>query len=1696
MCPIKSTLSVPLPLHNGPVQQPEPSAAVAAVTVTTSTVTAPASSPHQPTACTPAPLPSTSPAGGVLFPSSLLHQEEPPVTPTASIPNDTSNSYPTSTASSQTQINPVTPQSYSTSDIHHSSSDTHHNTHEYSNNTTLPQVPSTHQFPNSASDFSAHYYSSSAQPNIYNFSSGDSPTHQFSNKNTSSVYPKQQNEDQHFYLKPNISTASGQSHQNTISCVSNQGFTSTSSKDLKQRHSNIPPVDGPRDKQNFSCTKPSASNTTAKTQCQPSSGACVNYNCISTSSNTVSNAVNSGATTCYAPYNRTNGKEHRPCYLNAGGIVANNRTEYYRQRCASGILSKRREAQTQLQTGASNVSQPDLNLRTKNKTDLQHNIQTGAKNYVCNKPELKHHVNDSIITNNGYNKSNFPQHAANVGNQWTDQHLHGAPSDVSNNSRSGYNTYQLNSKFVTPKSYPNSPHHQNAVITNNVKTEKPVHSSSTCWADVKGQQQSSYNCSNIKSDSPYSKSHNLIKDKSGSESNFDHFKNASNSNQCLNTKTTCSVQSHSYPVSTTCSSYHCHPNPSSNIKTNCCGPGYQLCRNPQTAHHFPQQPSQKSQPIYPAVTSVPYNIPKQTTVNTSASICQVPSLNAPVHKSETLPSSLPSERIPVYDFPGYPGSAYPYRRENSSPVTTPSISSSVSSFVTSSTEKSSTFLSSSNATAFLSATTTSTTSLHTVVRSASPVTCVTAVSSQHTIKPLWSTVATTAANSSYQHVRDVTPVPARESHSSSNSSISSLSQLSQTFPANSGTSVKDTPREGAASSSSSGRSRSSSRNTTPSVSSASIVRTSSPAAFSASCTASYGTPGSLTSLVFSKPSSWTSPSANTLLSSSGGSHSASPVAQHQDLSQGALPLAPTLHNSSHHNSPFGPHPAPTAAVLHSGGPHVMFAPPLPPTGSLSSSSLPLGAGSGPSSFGDQDLLRRELDTRFLASQDRSINIPPPPYMRTEMHQHQHQHTHMHQHSPFLPPPLGGSLVPPSAAHLYDKFPKIDSSFYSRNALGLPGYPGLSPLLAPGAAAAAATPFAPPGHLAAFQPKMTSVVKTKNVKSGRWCAMHVRIAWEIYHHQQKQQAETQKPSGTSASAISTATKSASDLLRPPNHLFASLPRPPDLAFSSSLLGAAASVHSRAPYDVSPQHNTFLGPSPAHLGVSPFARPGYPGFGTPGSSFGGLGSLAGLTGSMFSSRDLGPSCLGMGQDPWSRLHRTPPNFPAPSATSAASWGGLKAEAERERERLHREEQEREKNKKVEMEKEKREKESEKPKEIHRDKRDQDKQKERDRDVRASHHSNSIDVLRNGEVVERGRERERDWERSRERRDSSRSPIRINREICSKTDSAFESSNPGPKQEVKVKEEKKDDDHPTGSRDSATSAGPERERTRSTENPRTDVTGDFLPRSLPPALGMGLNSLDRSRMMGPLGLGPHTDRPPHSQVPHFWGPLPPPHPSSTTTSSSLTTAEHYRNLELQQMRELDREQLMQKYASLSSVMPLPPDRYRDIELARHLAVSSEAAARDIERQLQMDRDRQAYDRGKLPPPPLRPNDPPYVPPPGLPSTAVSGALFSSLSNPFLNSLCGAGIPPRNKTNSPGNVGNGIPPPLIPCTGPTSSPSGTGSVQNHSTPHAHNTPSPLHHKLGGAPVAGVENSHEPFFTKERREAHSHPTEVESQSR
>ena len=82
-------------------------------------------------------------------------------------------------------------------------------------------------------------------------------------------------------------------------------------------------------------------------------------------------------------------------------------------------------------------------------------------------------------------------------------------------------------------------------------------------------------------------------------------------------------------------------------------------------------------------------------------------------------------------------------------------------------------------------------------------------------------------------------------------------------------------------------------------------------------------------------------------------------------------------------------------------------------------------------------------------------------------------------------------------------------------------------------------------------------------------MHVRIAWEIYHHQQKQQQEVKAGAGKA------------DLLRPPNHLFPSgltaPPRPHDLpSFATSLSG-----HRGPPFDTTPHPSSFLNPPTSHL-----------------------------------------------------------------------------------------------------------------------------------------------------------------------------------------------------------------------------------------------------------------------------------------------------------------------------------------------------------------------------------------------------------------------------------------------------------------------------------------------------------------------------------
>ena len=63
-----------------------------------------------------------------------------------------------------------------------------------------------------------------------------------------------------------------------------------------------------------------------------------------------------------------------------------------------------------------------------------------------------------------------------------------------------------------------------------------------------------------------------------------------------------------------------------------------------------------------------------------------------------------------------------------------------------------------------------------------------------------------------------------------------------------------------------------------------------------------------------------------------------------------------------------------------------------------------------------------------------------------------------------------------------------------NGLPMPNFPGMNglPPNFPGTPTSAAS--------------SASVTSNTPKKPGKWCAMHVRIAWEIYHHQQRQQQQ--------------------------------------------------------------------------------------------------------------------------------------------------------------------------------------------------------------------------------------------------------------------------------------------------------------------------------------------------------------------------------------------------------------------------------------------------------------------------------------------------------------------------------------------------------------------------------------------------------------
>ncbi|XP_038430578.1 fibrosin-1-like protein isoform X37 [Canis lupus familiaris] len=153
------------------------------------------------------------------------------------------------------------------------------------------------------------------------------------------------------------------------------------------------------------------------------------------------------------------------------------------------------------------------------------------------------------------------------------------------------------------------------------------------------------------------------------------------------------------------------------------------------------------------------------------------------------------------------------------------------------------------------------------------------------------------------------------------------------------------------------------------------------------------------------------------------------------------------------------------------------------------------------------------------------------------------------------------------------------------------------------------------------------------KPGKWCAVHVQIAWQIYHHQQKIKQMQLDPHKLDLAS------------RPPAPgVFAGLHYPQDLA--RPLFGSGAAHPTTNPFGPPAHPSSFL--TMGHL-TDPFSRPGtFGGLGSLGSNaFGGLGSHALTQGSGIFAPKESSSLHGLPSphETWNRLHRAPPSFPTP-------------------------------------------------------------------------------------------------------------------------------------------------------------------------------------------------------------------------------------------------------------------------------------------------------------------------------------------------------------------------------------------------------------------------------------------------------------------
>ncbi|XP_027432067.2 fibrosin-1-like protein isoform X16 [Zalophus californianus] len=215
----------------------------------------------------------------------------------------------------------------------------------------------------------------------------------------------------------------------------------------------------------------------------------------------------------------------------------------------------------------------------------------------------------------------------------------------------------------------------------------------------------------------------------------------------------------------------------------------------------------------------------------------------------------------------------------------------------------------------------------------------------------------------------------------------------------------------------------------------------------------------------------------------------------------------------------------------------------------------------------------------------------------------------------------------SRAAQFDKYaPKLDSPYFRHSNTS-------SPIEVTGRASAVHT-------LLQKGPGVSDPYRTTVRKPGKWCAVHVQIAWQIYHHQQKIKQMQLDPHKLEVGAKLDLSS------RPPAPgVFAGFHYPQDLA-RPLFSGSGAAHPTTNPFGSSAHPSSFL--TTGHL-TDPFSRPGtFGGLGSLGSSaFGGLGSHALTQGSSIFAPKESSVLHGLPSphEAWNRLHRAPPSFPTP-------------------------------------------------------------------------------------------------------------------------------------------------------------------------------------------------------------------------------------------------------------------------------------------------------------------------------------------------------------------------------------------------------------------------------------------------------------------